>query len=390
MRSGAVMWPLWGACLLSLDATVADAEKEKSVAFALKLLSKQGEVLIDKGGNGASSTEPLRASSALAVRDELSTAQGSVELGTEAGARLRLRERGLFALLGGGGVYLAHGALEVTSPNAAATATVATPCGRIVTKSRSTLIRSDAQGTIVSVYDGSATIQPTGGAAATVQAGQALRCLKGQRLPGPQPIAASPTWQSEELVAWTGAPGVQPAVPALFTLKWQGPSVVSSYRLELARLRDEREVPLFGVDVPTGDARATAALDLRNWSAGQYVVRVAARDGQGGQGGFSTPLMLSLLRMWGLGSDGVVRTQQGVMPKIEVPRGMTFSVQIDGDVPTRDSLTAGQHKLLVEVAGKQRQFPLLVSKDPSAAPPPPQDFQGDSTSVWVGPQLPSQ
>lgn len=112
----------------------------------LRIVSMQGEVLLDKGGHGSATTEPLTATAVLAAHDELSTHNGSVELAGPAGINLRLSGDALMALLAPNAFYLARGELEVMSQNALppgpgpgqnqTTISVATSCGRTAVRAK--------------------------------------------------------------------------------------------------------------------------------------------------------------------------------------------------------------------------------------------------------------
>lgn len=364
---------------------------------ALRVVHQQGEVLIDKGGNGASSTEPLRPGVKLENRDEISTPNGEVTLHTASGYNLRLGPGSLLVLLPPSSVFLAKGDLDigvdrsVTPPAGGRLPTwlVTTACGRTTVRTRATHLHQDGASTGVSVFDGAASVAGGPPQGVQVTAGQRAVCIKGQRLPPPRSLLRAPLWVGDEDVAFSGAvvSGGRPA-PAQVALRWQAVDPAPRHRLELAQPTAEGEIPLASRDVATaGVTWITAVADLPASAAGTYLARVVPIDDVGAPGLSSAPHTLQLLGVAGLGPDGIVRGESGVMPRISVPRGMTYAVLIDGQSPSLERLTPGQHTLQLQWSGRSFAWPLVLrdsSAASPAAPPPPADYSGDSTTVWVG------
>lgn len=364
---------------------------------ALRVVRQQGEVLIDKGGNGASTTEPLRAGAKLENHDEITTANGELTLRTATGYNLRLGPGSLLVLLPPSSVFLAKGDLDVgvdpsiTPPPGGRLPTwlVSTACGRTTVRTRATHLHQDGASTGVSVFDGAASVAGGPPQGVQVTAGQRAVCIKGQHPPPPRSLLRAPLWVGSEDAAVIGSavPGGRLA-PAQVLLRWQAVDPAPRHRIELALPTKDGEIPLASRELATaGVTWVTAVADLPATAAGTYVARVVPLDDAGAPGQPSAPRAVQILAVAGLGSDGIVRGESGVMPGISVPRGQTYTALFDGQSPSLERLTPGQHTLQLQLAERSFTWPLVLRESSSArpaAPPPPADYAGDSTTVWVG------
>lgn len=374
----------------------------------LRILSAQGEVLLDKGGNGAETTAPLRPDAVLLSHDEISTNQGVVELGTPSGITLSLRSGGWIALLSATDLYLARGELRISQsapspspdpnlksdsasapPPPLAPLTVATPCGRSTVKARDARLRVEGNAASVAVFDGSVVLGKVPGQV-TVQSGQSVRCAKGQPIGAVRSLLAAPLWDGAGPDLFLLGDEAQ---ASLAVVSWKPVAAAQRYRIELSSSEGESERLVRSTEV----ASAHPDLELRDLEVGSYVARVQAIDENGAAGAQGLPRRFFVARVTGLGPDGRVRTEPGTVPRIRAPKGMTWSALLDGAPPRIEALTPGQHRLRVRIADLSAEVTLLVSgaapghiapaqrpTEPNDANRKQTDFQGDSLSVWVG------
>lgn len=327
----------------------------------LRITAQRGEVLLDKGGKGEAAIEPLQPTSALAAHDEIQTKQGTLELASPAGVNLRIGEGSHIVLLSPLAVYLARGELSVSMRpgKEPVTLSVSTPCGRTPVKAREAMIRVDGTSTMVSMYDGTAFLGGYPPAGTVVQTGQSNRCVKGEPLLPPRPILAAPSWLTGSELVLVGDGGS----PTEVTLRWQVVPTAQRYRIELYRKEGESEVWL-----SNSEASSTRPqVELRELEAGSYVARVYAWDENGAFGQVSDPHSFLLVRVGGLGLDGTIRSEVGVMPRINTPPGMPAAVLLDGMLPATGAPTQGQHQLRVMVGGLSADARLVASAPLSLA-----------------------
>lgn len=327
----------------------------------LRITAQRGEVFLDKGGKGEGAREPLQPTSTLAAHDELQTKQGTVELLSPAGVTLRIGEGSHVALLSPMAIYLARGELSISMRpgKEPVTLSVSTPCGRTPVKAREAMIRVDGTSTMVSMYDGTAFLGGYPPAGTVVQSGQSNRCVKGEPLLPARPILAAPSWMTGSELVLVGDGGS----PTEVTLRWQVVPTAQRYRVELYRKEGENEVWL-----SNSEASSTRPqVELRELEAGSYVARVYAWDENGAFGQVSDPHSFLLVRVGGLGLDGTIRTEAGVMPRVNTPPGMPAAVLLDGTPPAAGAPSQGQHQLRVMVGGLSADARLVAAQPLSLA-----------------------
>lgn len=359
-----------------------------SPAAILRITARHGEILYDKGGNGLETATPLPENVVLSRLDEVATKEGSLELASATGYSVRLGSGSHVALLGTSSLYLARGELSIIDRSGAAGASAAsappfyivTPCGRSLIRARDARLRVDGNRTVVSVYAGAVFLGSPNPVGAGVAAGQSAHCEKGGASSAPAPLLPAPEWSGGGEVLVIGDDGA----PAPFRVL--PVAAAARQRIELFLSDGETETPIQSVTRAASDP----PLLLAKPEVGRYVARAHAIDSDGALGLASPPHPFLVARIAGLDREGRAHAEAGSLPRITAPKGSTWSVLLDGAPVSAARLTAGAHKLRLQIAGLAADVPLLLTGKPGAPEPPreappPRDFQGDSSAIWIGP-----
>lgn len=148
---------------------------------------------------------------------------------------------------------------------------VKTPSGQIDLLAKLAQVQAEVSASIVSVYDGQATVKAQGGAV-DVQGGQGTVVKKGERPERARALPLAPPWRDgarPALIALVGPPGTT----GTWEAEWLPAERAETYRVELAADEGFTKV-LFDAEVGAGVTR----LRLAELGAGRYWVRTATRD----------------------------------------------------------------------------------------------------------------
>ena len=157
--------------------------------------------------------------------------------------------------------------------------------GEVSARSSDTVVRSSANGTTVSVFDGDADVQ-SAGKSVKVPTNFGTKFAPKKPPQAPQPLPPAPLWQapsSEGLV-------VQPSDGGSIVAHWGVVERATAYRVELAR--DSGFTELLVRDEAAADVLAFKATGL---PSGSYYLRVRAIDGDGLLGIAAEPRVIQLV-----------------------------------------------------------------------------------------------
>lgn len=236
---------------------------------------------------------------------------------------------------------------------------VNTPSGQVDLLAKLAQVQVELTASIVSVYDGSATVKAQG-RAVPVKGGQGTVVEKGKRPERARPLPDAPAWAEED-------PGLVAAVAGhegSWEAAWRPAERAATYRVELARDEAFNQL-LYDAEVGAGVTRVR----LAELGPGRYGVRVSTRDADKLE---SAPGKVRTLEVVALEPSRAVTAQpDGVLEavgflQLEVPEEAEprISYSVDGG-PTRPGaepirLGPGTHEVVLTAGGATTKIAVAV------------------------------
>jgi len=229
--------------------------------------------------------------------------EASVNIVFEDESDLRLRQNALLVIYGGSAqrtktektkVVLEQGTIRgglAKLDGEPAPIEVEPPSGNVELFAKLAQVQADVGASMVSVYDGRASVKGKVGQPVEVKQGFGTVVKKGKAPEPPRPLPATPAWETA-----VGDDGVVLAVVPVgasldYKASWKPVDGASAYRVELAN--DEAFHEVF-IDA-TIDAAAQQAFLMKDMTEGNYFARVSARDASGLEGPPTAPIELRVV-----------------------------------------------------------------------------------------------
>ncbi len=222
---------------------------------------------------------------------------------------------------------------------------IRTPSGQVDLLAKLAQVQAEITASIVSVYDGNATVKAQG-AAVDVQGGQGTVVKKGKRPEQARALPEAPSWVEP-----------QPALVAVLAgqtgnwdAAWKPAERAETYRVELGTDASFKQV-LFDAEIGAGVTR----LRLADLKPGRYAVRVSTRDADKLESRPGAARLLEVVTMQPLralttGPDGALEAVGFVQMQIaaEMSERTTYTIgdgpEQAGSLPIRLT-TPGRHRL---------------------------------------------
>jgi len=222
---------------------------------------------------------------------------------------------------------------------------IKTPSGQVDLLAKLAQVQAEITTSIVSVYDGNATVKAQG-AAVDVQGGQGTVVKKGKRPEKARPLPDPPRWvdpQPALVAVLAGQDGTWEAA-------WLAAERAETYRVELATDATFKQV-LFDAEIGSGVTR----MRLAELKPGQYAVRVSTRDAdklesRPGDARLIEVVTMQPLRAMATGPEGALEAVGFLQMQVgaEMRERTTFSIDQGPALPGTEPIrltTAGRHEI---------------------------------------------